>query len=46
MKTNTALAKMRAGKPAFGLSMGLGVAETGAILSGSGTEFVIVDRQH
>ena len=46
MKTNTALATMRAGKPAFGLSMGLGVPETGAILSGSGTEFVMVDRQH
>ena len=46
MKQNTALAKMQAGEPAFGLSMGLGIPETGALLSNSGAEFVMVDRQH
>ena len=46
MKPNSALAKMRAGEPAFGVAMALSVPETGAILSNSGAEFVLVDRQH
>ncbi len=46
MRKNTAMAQMIAGEAAFGLAMGLGVAESGAILSNSGADFVMVDRQH
>ncbi len=46
MHKNTALARMHEGKAAFGLSLGMGIPESGEILSNSGADFVMVDRQH
>ncbi len=46
MFSNIALDKMKAGDTAFGLAMGMGIPETGEILSRSGADFVMVDRQH
>ncbi|MBC7236872.1 MAG: 2-dehydro-3-deoxyglucarate aldolase [Chloroflexi bacterium] len=46
MKKNTALAKMRAGKPALGASAGLGSPLAAEMLSLMGYDFVLVDNQH
>ena len=43
---NTALAQMKAGQAALGLSLGLGTAATALALSQSGADFVLLDRQH
>lgn len=46
MKTNTALQRMREGKPAIGVSLGLGSPIAGEFLSRVGFDFVLVDNQH
>lgn len=46
MKINTAKQKMLAGKPAFGFGMGLGSVIAAEILSTSGIDFLLLDRQH
>jgi 4-hydroxy-2-oxoheptanedioate aldolase len=46
MKTNTALAKMRAGKPALGAAVGLGSPLAAEIFSLAGYDFILVDNQH
>lgn len=46
MKVNTALRKMRDGKPAFGWSLGLGSPVAAEIMSASGVDFIFVDTQH
>jgi 4-hydroxy-2-oxoheptanedioate aldolase len=46
MKVNTAKAKMLAGKPAFGYSLGLGSPVAAEMLAGSGIDFAFVDTQH
>lgn len=46
MLENKAYAKLKAGGTALGLSMGLGVPDTGEALARSGADFVMVDRQH
>ena len=46
MKINTAKQKMLAGQPAFGFGLGLGSAVAVEILSNSGIDFLLLDRQH
>lgn len=46
MKTNTAKQAMLQGKPAFGYSLGLGSPATAELLSTSGIDFLLLDRQH
>lgn len=46
MRVNTAKAKMLAGKPAFGYSLGLGSAIATEMLSACGIDFAFVDTQH
>lgn len=46
MKTNTAKQTMLQDKPAFGYSLGLGSAIAAEILSSSGIDFLLLDRQH
>lgn len=46
MKINTAKQRMLAGEPAFGFSVGLGAPQTAELLSVSGVDFILLDRQH
>ncbi|HUG13660.1 MAG TPA: aldolase/citrate lyase family protein [Thermomicrobiales bacterium] len=46
MKANTAKAKMLAGKPAYGYSLGLGSPIAAEMLAGTGIDFAFVDTQH
>jgi 4-hydroxy-2-oxoheptanedioate aldolase len=46
MKINTAKQAMREGKPAFGYALGLGSAIVAEMLSHSGIDFLLLDRQH
>ncbi len=46
MKTNTAKQMMLQGKPAFGYSLGLGSPAAAELLSTSGIDFLLLDRQH
>jgi len=46
VKTNTALAKMRAGKPVVGAAAGLGSPLSAELFSLQGYDFVMVDNQH
>lgn len=46
MKGNTALQKMKAGKPAYGYSLGIGSPLIAEMISASGIDFVFVDTQH
>lgn len=46
MKVNTAKQQMLAGKPAFGYSLGLGSPLAAEVLSLSGIDFILLDRQH
>ena len=45
-KINTAKQMMLQGKPAFGYSLGLGSPAAAEILSTSGIDFLLLDRQH
>ncbi|MGN6700848.1 MAG: HpcH/HpaI aldolase family protein [Thermomicrobiales bacterium] len=45
-KTNTALAKMKAGKPAFGYAVGSGSPIVTEILAHCGIDFLLLDNQH
>jgi 4-hydroxy-2-oxoheptanedioate aldolase len=46
MTTNTAKQLMLEGKPAFGYSLGLGSPAVAEVLSTSGIDFLLLDRQH
>jgi len=46
MKINTAKQTMLAGKPAFGYALGLGSPLAAEMLSHSGIDFILLDRQH
>jgi 4-hydroxy-2-oxoheptanedioate aldolase len=46
MKLNTAKQVMLEGKPAFGYSLGLGSPVVAEMLSHSGIDFILLDRQH
>lgn len=46
MIVNTAKQKMLAGQPAFGFSLGMGSPLVAELLSRSGIDFVLLDRQH
>lgn len=46
MNPNTAKAKMQSGQPAFGFAVGMGSALNAEVLSRSGIDFVMIDRQH
>ena len=46
MKVNMALEKMKAGKPAYGYSLGIGSPLVAEMISASGIDFVFVDTQH
>ena len=46
MILNTAKQKMLAGRPAFGFALGMGSPLNAELLSRSGIDFVMVDRQH
>ncbi len=46
MKVNTAKQTMLAGNPTFGFSIGLGSALSAEILSDSGADYILLDRQH
>lgn len=46
MKINTAKQLMLQGKPAFGYSLGLGSPANAELLSTSGIDFLLLDRQH
>ncbi len=46
MRTNTAKAKMVAGQPAFGYSLGLGSALAAEALANCGIDFIQLDTQH
>ena len=46
MKINTAKQKMLQGKPAFGFGLGLGSPAAVEVLSTSGADFLLLDRQH
>lgn len=46
MITNAVKQKMLDGQPAFGLSLGLGSPASAEILSQSGIDFLLLDRQH
>ncbi len=46
MKINTAKQKMLDGQPAFGFGMGLGSILATEVLSQSGIDFLLIDRQH
>ncbi len=46
MVTNTAKQKMLSGQPAFGYSLGLGSPRVAELLSQSGIDFLLLDRQH
>jgi 4-hydroxy-2-oxoheptanedioate aldolase len=46
VKTNTAKAKMLAGRPAFGYALELGSPIAAELIAGTGVDFVMVDTQH
>lgn len=46
MRLNTAKQLLLDGKPAFGYSLGLGSPEAAEVLSTSGIDFLLLDRQH
>lgn len=46
MKINTAKQLLLEGKPAFGYSLGLGSPTAAEVLSTSGIDFLLLDRQH
>ena len=46
MKINTAKQRMLAGEPAFGFSVGLGAPQNAELLSATGVDFILLDRQH
>jgi 4-hydroxy-2-oxoheptanedioate aldolase len=46
MKLNTAKQMMLEGKPAFGFGLGLGSPGAAEVLSQSGIDFLLLDRQH
>lgn len=46
MKINTAKQAMLQGKPAFGFSLGLGSPNVAEVLSTTGIDFFLLDRQH
>ena len=46
MRVNSAKQKMLEGKPAFGFGLGLGSPPVVEILSDSGIDFLLLDRQH
>lgn len=46
MKVNSAKQKMLQGKPAFGFGLGLGSPAAAEVLSTSGIDFLLLDRQH
>lgn len=46
MIINTAKQTMLQGKPAFGFGLGLGSPENAEVLSDSGVDFLLLDRQH
>jgi 4-hydroxy-2-oxoheptanedioate aldolase len=46
MVVNTALQMMKAGQPAFGYSLAMGSPLNSELISRSGIDFVMVDRQH
>ena len=46
MILNTAKQKMLAGQPAFGFGLGMGSSLNAEVVSRSGIDFVMVDRQH
>ena len=46
MIPNTAKAKMQSGQPAFGFTLGMGSALNAELMSRSGIDFVMIDRQH
>lgn len=46
MIINTAKQTMLQGKPAFGFGLGLGSPEVAEVLSDSGADFLLLDRQH
>ncbi len=46
MRTNTAKAKMLAGQPAFGYSLGSGSALAAEALANCGVDFILLDTQH
>ncbi|MGE3908064.1 MAG: HpcH/HpaI aldolase/citrate lyase family protein, partial [Chloroflexota bacterium] len=46
MRINTALQKMREGKPAFGYALGLGSMVAAEALANCGIDFLLLDRQH
>lgn len=46
MKINTAKQRMLAGEPAFGFSVGMGAPQNAELLSTSGIDFILLDRQH
>ncbi len=46
MRTNTALAKMRAGEVAYGYALGLGSPVAAEMLAHTGVDFLLLDNQH
>lgn len=46
MKVNTALQKLRAGKPAYGYALGLGSPIAAEALAATGIDFLMIDNQH
>lgn len=46
MKINTAKETMLAGKPAFGFGLGIGSPQIAELLSHSGVDYLLLDRQH
>jgi 4-hydroxy-2-oxoheptanedioate aldolase len=46
VRINTALQKMRAGKPAFGYTLSLGSPLAAEALANTGPDFVMLDGQH
>lgn len=46
VRTNTAKAKMLAGKPAYGYALGLGSVRAAEILANCGIDWILLDTQH
>ena len=46
MISNTAKQKMQSGQPAFGFALGMGSPLNAELISRSGIDFVMIDRQH
>ena len=46
MRVNTAKKRMLAGEPAFGFGLGLGSPAVAELLSTTGVDFILLDRQH